>query len=318
MKVLVAGATGAIGRFIINALVRARHQVLGITTTDAGLRSLRDNGADGIVASVFDAESVMSGVRSFRPDAVIDELTSLPKNYTPDEMRAAAPNDRRVRLEGGANVYNAAREAGAKRYIVQSTGFFYGPGPGLAAETDALALNASPGIAGSVQTYTRIEERVLGGSDLTGVALRYGFFYGPATYHDPVSGSVSQQVKARKYPVIGSGSGVYSYVHVEDAAIASVAALEADPGVYNVVDDDASTLAVWLPAFARWLGAPVPPQVTEEEAMRTAGQDAVYYALRLRGASNARAKRQLGFAPRRLEWLTGSASKRPATMEANR
>src|SRR5262249_41064712 len=154
------------------------------------------------------------------------------------------------------NLQNAARAAGAKRYIVQSTGFFYGPGEGLATEKDALATNATPGIAGSVRTYMQIEERVLGDRALAGRALPSGFFYGPNTYHDPANGSISQQVREKEYPVIGAGSGVSSFIHVEDAAKATVAALEADPGVYNVVDDNPSELRVWLPAFARFVGAP--------------------------------------------------------------
>jgi nucleoside-diphosphate-sugar epimerase len=158
-----------------------------------------------------------------------------------------------------------------------------------------------------VRTYTQVEKRVLGASGPEGVALRYGFFYGPRTYHDPNSGSISQQVREQKYPVIGSGKGVFSFIHVEDAASATVAALEAEPGVYNIVDDDPSDMSTWLPAFAHWLGAPDPPHITEDEALRTAGQDAVYYAMHLRGASNASAKRELGFAPRRLEWRAGSA-----------
>ncbi|HTP31949.1 MAG TPA: NAD(P)-dependent oxidoreductase [Candidatus Acidoferrales bacterium] len=306
MKVLVAGATGAIGRPLIAALIRGGHRAVGMTTTESGLGRLREAGAEGIVANVLDAEAVKSAVSRIRPDAVIDELTSLPRHYTPEAMRAAAPDDRRVRLEGGGNLHNAARAAGAKRYVVQSTGFFYAPGSGLAAETEPLALDASPAIAASVRTYTQIEGRVLGASDVKGVALRYGFFYGPGTYHDPASGSISQQVREQKYPVIGAGSGVSSFVHVEDAASATVAALEAEPGIYNIVDDDACAMARWLPAFALALGAPAPAHISAEEALRTAGEDAVYYALRLRGASNGRAKRQLGFRPRRLEWLSGS------------
>lgn len=162
------------------------------------------------------------------------------------------------------------------------------------------------GIASSVQTYMKIEERVLGARDLQGVALRYGFFYGPETYHDPVHGSVSEQVRAKAYPVIGSGRGVFSFVHVEDAAAATVAALEAQPGVYNIVDDNPSEMGVWLPAFAQFLAAPPPPHITEEEALQAEGADAIYYATRLRGASNAHAKRELAFAPRKLEWLSRS------------
>jgi len=200
-------------------------------------------------------------------------------------------------------VHNAARAAGAECYIVESTGFFYGPGAGLATETDPLAINASPGIARSVQTYPPIEERVLGSRDLEGVALRYGFFYGPGTYHDPENGSITRQVREQEFPVVGSGVGVFSFVHVQDAASATVAALESDPGVYNIVDDDPSEMNIWLPASARFLGAPLPPHMSEEQA-QTLGADAIYYSTHLRGAQNGIPKRRLGLAPRRLEWLS--------------
>jgi nucleoside-diphosphate-sugar epimerase len=301
MRVFVAGATGAIGRPLISALAAARHQLVAMTSSERGLRALRENGIDGVIVNALDSEAVDAAVGRVRPDAVIDELTALPKDYTPDAMRAAADRDRRVRLEGGRNLHNAARAAGAKRYIVQSTGFFYAPGAGLAAETDGLAVNATPGIAGSVRTYLQIEERVLGSHDLEGVALRYGFFYGPGTYHDPDTGSISQQVREQRYPVIASGAGVFSFVHVADAAAATVAALESDPGIYNIVDDDPSEMRIWLPSFARFLGAPPPRHISEVEEL---APDAVYYATRLRGAGNDRAKRELGFAPRRLEWLS--------------
>jgi len=307
MKVFVAGATGAIGRPLVAALIAAGHQVVGMTSSDHGLTTLQQSGADGVVANALDAAVVRESLARVRPDAVIDELTSLPKDYTPEAMRAAADRDRRLRLEGGRNVQDAASAAGAKRYIVQSTGFFYAPGPGLAVETDPLAVHASPGVAGSVRTYMQIEERVLGSRDLEGVALRYGFFYGPGTYHDPGWGSISQQVREQKYPVVGSGAGVFSFVHVEDAAAATVAALECAPGVYNIVDDDPSEMSIWLPAFAGFLGAPPPPHVSSEEA-QTLGEDVIYYATRLRGARNDLAKQRLGFAPRRLEWLSARRS----------
>lgn len=304
MKVLVAGATGAIGRPLISALVAPRREVIGITTTERGAQSLRESGAEAFVVNALDRSVIGALFRKIRPEAVIDELTSLPKNYTPEEMAAAAPGDRELRLAGGRNVQDAALAAGAKRYIVQSTGFFYAPGAGLATESEPLASEASPGIAGSVRTYTQIEDRVLNAPGITGIAMRYGFFYGPGTYQDPATGSVSQQVRERQYPVIGSGEGVFSFVHVQDAAAATVAALEADPGVYNVVDDDPSAMSTWLPAFARFLGAPAPPNITEADALRAVGADSIYYATRLRGASNRRAKQKLGFAPRKLEWLS--------------
>jgi 2-alkyl-3-oxoalkanoate reductase len=302
MKVLVAGATGAIGNPLIPALLAAGHEVVGIATSESGLAALEQTGAEGVIANALDPHAVDAVVKRVKPEAVIDELTSLPKHYTQEEMRAAAERDRRIRLEGGRNLQNAAQAAGARKYIAQSTGFFYAPGRGLAVESDPLALHASPNVAGSVRTYMQIEERVLGASELEGVALRYGFFYGPGTWFY-AEGDIAEQVRRGQYPIAGAGEGVWSWVHIEDAAAATVAALECAPGVYNIVDDDPSAISVWLPAFAAAVGAPEPPRISEQEALKAAGPDAVYYATQLRGASNAKAKRELRFAPRRLEWL---------------
>ena len=254
------------------------------------------------MANALDSQAVDAAVRHVKPDAVIDELTSLPKHYTQEEMRAAAERDRRLRLEGGRNLQKAAQAGGARRYIVQSTGFFYAPGEGLAAESEPLAEEASPNVAGSVRTYMQIEERVLGDGGLEGAVLRYGFFYGPGTWFH-ADGDIAAQVRLRQYPITGAGQGIWSWVHIEDAAAITVAALECAPGVYNIVDDDPAALSLWLPSFAAAMGAPEPPRISEQEALDAAGPDAIYYANRLRGASNAKAKRELGFAPRRLEWL---------------
>jgi 2-alkyl-3-oxoalkanoate reductase len=303
MKVFVAGASGAIGRPLVAALVASKHEVIGMTSRDAGIKVLREQGVDAVVLNALDAEALKAEIARIRPDAIIDELTSLPKRYTPEEMRAAAPRDRQIRLKGGGNLHRAAMDAAVKRYVVQSTGFFYGPGQGLALEAEPLAHDASPGIAGSVATYTRIEDRVLGNGSLEGIALRYGFFYGPGTYHDPENGSISEQLRQRQYPVIDPANGVFSFIHVEDAAAATVAALEIHPGAYNIVDNNPVAMAVWLPAFADFIGAPPPPHISEQEGIQTGGPDLVYYATRLRGASNEKAKKEFGFAPRKLEWL---------------
>ena len=165
----------------------------------------------------------------------------------------------------------------------------------------ASLSGASPEVAADAQTYAELEARVLAGG-MEGIALRYGFYYGPGTWFHP-DGAYADKVPRQEFPIIGAGSGVWSWVHVEDAALATVAALSAPPGVYHVVDDTPSSVSVWLPAFARAVGAPPPPRVTEAEALAAAGEDAVYYGTKLRGASNAKARRTLGFAPRRLEWL---------------
>jgi nucleoside-diphosphate-sugar epimerase len=175
MNVLVAGATGAIGRPLISALVSARHNVFGMTSSKPGLQTLKEDGAEVLLASALDAQAVDAAIKRARPEVVIDELTSLPKHYTPDEMRAVAERDRKLRLEGGQNVLNAARAAGARKYIIQSAGFYYAPGPGL--RTKQIRLHATRGPRLSQRwTYTQLENRTLGAQGLEGVALRYGFF----------------------------------------------------------------------------------------------------------------------------------------------
>jgi nucleoside-diphosphate-sugar epimerase len=300
MRIFVAGASGAIGQPLIAELVRRGHEVTGMTHSEAGARNLADMGAAVARVSAFDAAAVEQALRDARAEVVIDELTSLPED--PSEMAASAPGDRRLRIEGGGNLHRAARANGVRRYIQQASGFFLEPGSGLADETAGMAIGASPGVAASARTYAELEARVLNAGDMEGVALRYGFFYGPGTWYHP-DGASADQVRRQEVSVIGNGEGVWSWVHIEDAAIATVEALTAPPGVYHVVDDDPSPVAAWLPAFARFVGAPAPPRVTVEEALAAAGEDAVYYGTKLRGASNEKAKRTFGFRPRRLEWL---------------
>src|SRR5262245_60260262 len=306
MNVFVAGASGAIGRPLIAELVRRGHTVTGMTRSDAGARALADLGATVARVSAFDAPGLEEALRASRAEVVIDELTALPRS--PSEMAEAAPGDRELRLEGGGNLHRAARACGVRRYVQQASGFFLRPGSGLADEAEGLAVDASPRVAASARAYAELEARVLNGGGVEGVALRYGFFYGPGTWYHP-GGAVADQVRRREVPIIGKGEAVWSWVHIDDAALATVEALTAPPGVYHVVDDDPSPVSIWLPAFARAVGAPPPPTVSEQEARAAAGEDGVYYGTRLRGASNAKAKRAFGFAPRRLEWLsTGGPS----------
>ena len=301
MNVFVAGASGAIGRPLIAELVRRGHTVTGMTRSDAGARALADLGAAVARVSAFDATRLEEALRRSRAEVVIDELTALPKS--PSEMAEAAPGDRKLRLEGGGNLQRAARACGVRRYVQQASGFFLRPGSGLADESDGLAVDASPRVAASARTYAELEARVLNAGDMEGVALRYGFFYGPGTWYHP-EGAAADLVRRQEVPIIGQGAAVWSWVHIDDAARATVEALTAPPGVYHIVDDNPSPVSIWLPAFARAVGAPPPPVVNEQEARAAADEDAVYYGTRLRGASNAKAKRAFGFAPRRLEWLT--------------
>ena len=303
MKILLAGATGAIGRPLIAQLISAGEDVVGIARSTGTANILKEAGADSIQADALDAASILNAVKHLRPDAIINQLTSLPKHYTSDEMRAAADRDRTVRTQGNANLLAAAETVGVRRYLLQSSAFFYAPGPGLATEDDPLAVDASPGVAASARTYTALEASLSERPAIEATALRYGFFYGPGTWFSR-EGDMGSQARNGSLAIIGNGAGLYNFVHIDDAAAATVAALHAAPGIYNVTGDQPYEQRVWLPAFARYVGAPLPPQLSEEEANTVAGSDAIFYATRLRGASNAKARRDLQFAPRPLEWLS--------------
>jgi 2-alkyl-3-oxoalkanoate reductase len=255
-----------------------------------------------VVADALDAAAVKAAVERIRPRAVINELTSLPRHYTSAEMKAVAERDRNVRVEGNINLLVTLRDAGVRRYLLQSSGFWYAPGAALADESVPFISSASPGVEASAGTYRELEARASATSGIEFVALRYGFFYGPGTWYTR-EGDMGDQVRHQQVPIIGEAQGVYSFVHIEDAAKATAAALECPPGPYNIVDGNPSPQHVWLTAFARAAGAPAPPRVSEEEARRASGPDAVYYATRLRGASNDKAMRQLEFRPRPLEWI---------------
>lgn len=306
MKVFVAGATGAIGRPLIKSLTLAGHTTCGMVRSQDSSTSLSNLGAEPVIADALDTASVSAAVAKVRPDVIINELTSLPKHYATSDMKAAAERDARVRLEGNKNLVAAALQTGVRRILVQSTGFWYGPGDGLASESAPFAMGASPAIAAGSQRYADLEAMVFGRPDLEAVALRYGFFYGPGTWFTS-DGDVGEQVRQQQVPIIGDGQGISSWVHIDDAADGTVRALDCAPGPYNIVDDDPCEQRVWLPAFARYCGAPEPPHISEQQALHAAGADAVYYATRLRGASNAKAKRELGFRPRPLPWLAHTA-----------
>jgi nucleoside-diphosphate-sugar epimerase len=299
MNILVAGASGAIGQPIIAELLRQGHTVTGIARSTSRLAALKQLGARVLPVDVFDADAVEQAVQDARPEVVIDELTSLPAD--PADLPKSLPRDRELRITGGENLMRAAIAAGARRYVQQSSGFFLEPGEGLATESAGFAIGASPSVSFSAKTYAQLEERLFG-SPLEGVALRYGFFYGPGTWYLR-DGTAAEQFRRREMPIVGHGNGVWSWIHIDDAAAATVAALTVQPGIYQIVDDDPSPVSTWAPAFAKFVGAPPPPHISEEQALAAGGPDAVYYGTRLRGASNEKARKVLNFRPRRLEWL---------------
>jgi nucleoside-diphosphate-sugar epimerase len=220
--------------------------VTGMTHSEVGARRLRAAGVDVAIADALNGDAVAGVLRDSLAEVVIDELTAIPR--TPSELPAQAHVDQKLRIEGGNNLHRAALACGVRRYIQQSSGFFLDAKEQLADENSPLALNASPGIAKYAQMYAYLEQRALE-SSIEGVALRYGFFYGPNTWYNPDEGA-ADEIRKQLFPVIEGGKANWSFVHIEDAARATVAALTAEPGKYVVVDDDTSPVSVWLPRFA--------------------------------------------------------------------
>jgi nucleoside-diphosphate-sugar epimerase len=199
MRVLLAGATGAIGRPLIRGLREHGHSVFGLVRSAESTRMLTEMGAEAVIGDALDAASVRAAIARVRPDAVVNELTSLPRHYTQAEMKTTAERDSRVRREGGVNLLASMRESGVRRYVLQSSGFWYAPGPGLADESSPLAVDASPGVAVGARTYVELESTAFRTSEIDCVAMRYGFFYGPGTWYRN-AGDMGEQVRRQQVP----------------------------------------------------------------------------------------------------------------------
>jgi nucleoside-diphosphate-sugar epimerase len=306
MRVFLAGATGAIGRRLVPQLVEAGHEVTAITRSEGNLGMLGKLGAEAVLCNVFDAGRLGSVVAQAEPNAVINQLTDLPQSLNPRKLGEYYAANNRVRREGTRNLLSAALGAGVRRFLVQGAAYWYAPTGGpVQTEEAPLYLDAPTPIGPAVETIKEVEDAVLSADGIEGVVLRYGMFYGPGTWYAK-DGDVGRQVRKRRYPMIGKGEGTYSFIHVDDAASATVAALEAArPGVYNVVDDEPATAAEWLPVYAEALGAKRPPRVPAFVARLIAGKALVEWMLGLRGASNEKIKRELGWHPRYKSWRQG-------------
>jgi len=306
VRVFLAGATGVIGRRLVPQLLAAGHQVTGMTRSPDRARELRTAGVEPVVADAFDAQAVRAAVSDAHPEAVIHQLTSLPARIDPRRLeRDFATNDR-LRGEGTRILVEAARAAGARRILAQSIAFSYVPGPSgtLHREQDPLlsGSDAPKPFRRSAQALRELERAVL---DADGVVLRYGYLYGPASSVSK-DGSMGRDLSRRRLPIVGAGQGVWSFIHVDDAARATVAALTSGgPGPYNVVDDDPAPVSQWLPALAEAVGAPRPLRVPAVLARLAAGSYGVAIMTRAQGASNALAKRELGWTPEHPSWREG-------------
>ena len=299
MRVFVAGASGAIGRPLVERLVAAGHEVTGTTRSEARAEEIRAAGARPAVCDALDAGAVRAAVEEAAPEAVINQLTALPERFDPRD-KSIYEGTNRLRLDGTRHLLAAAPSA---RFICQSIAFAYEPGRRAEVkEEDApLALGAPPPFGAGVGAIAEMEEMV---QKAGGLVLRYGWFYGPGTYYGE-QGSMTRDVRRRRFPVIGRGDGLWSFVHVDDAAAATVAAVERGaPGLYNVVDDDPARMSDWLPEFAAAVGAKRPLRVPIWVARLAAGK-MVKAADVQPGASNAKAKRELGWEPRWKSWREG-------------
>jgi 2-alkyl-3-oxoalkanoate reductase len=305
VRIFVAGASGAIGRPLVAMLVEDGHLVVGMTRGEERAARIREAGAEAAVCDVYDAARLLDAVGGAAPDVVIDQLTDIPRNLDPRRYEEQMAGNDRVRREGTRNLVDAALAAGAKRFVAQSVAFMYAPrGPMVVGEDAPLFLDAPPVLRRSVEALVELETVVTGTPGLDGIVLRYGYFYGPGTVYAS-DGPAVARVRRGMFPVVGDGSGTFSFVHVEDAARATRLAVERGaPGTYNVVDDEPAPMREWLPALAGAVGARRPRRVPVWLARRAGGPLAAEFA-RLRGASNAKVRRELGWEPRYTSWRQG-------------
>ncbi len=308
MRIFLAGATGVIGRRLLPRLLHGGHEVTAMTRSPSSAERLAADGARPVVADALNAPAVAEAVAAAEPEVVIHQLTSIPPRIDPRRMeRDFAMNDR-LRTEGTRILLDAARAAGARRVIAQSIAFAYAPGPPgtIHTEPDPLYLDAPAAFRRSARAIAELERSV---SEAGGVSLRYGYFYGPGSAFSP-AGSIGRDLARRRMPIVGGGNGVWSFIHVDDAAAATVAALSAGEGasVYNIVDAEPAPVREWLPALASAVGAPAPRRVPAWLARPLAGAFGVATMTSAQGASGTLAREALGWAPAFASWREGFAA----------
>jgi 2-alkyl-3-oxoalkanoate reductase len=301
LNIFIAGGSGAIGRQLVPMLVQLGHQVVAMTRTPVGAARLAAMGATPVIGDVFDADRLNELMRQAAPELVIHQLTAF--GATDADPLAETI---RVRTEGTRNLVAAAQRSGARRLITQSISFVCKPvASGLTDESTPLYLDAPEAIRPLAQAVAEMEQRTLEAQGLDGVLLRYGWFYGPGTNFDPVD-AIPRAIRQGRMPIVGTGNGCYSFIHVRDAAAATIKALTgAAPGIYNIVDDTPARLREWLPVAAQQLGAPSPSTMDEALARQKLGDMRVYIFNEQSGASNHKAKTALAWQPGIPSWRQG-------------
>jgi nucleoside-diphosphate-sugar epimerase len=310
MRVFVAGATGAIGRQLVPRLVAAGHAVTGMTRSESKQAMLSALGATPVVADALDADQVAQAVARAMPDVIIHQLTAIGALDMRHFDRDFALTNR-LRTDGTDYLLSAGQAVGVRRFVAQSTcgyGAYARTGGPVKTEQDPLDPTPVPAMRETLAAIRHLEEAVLNASWTEGIVLRYGAFYGPGTSLAP-DGEQFEMVRKRKFPVVGDGGGVWSFIHIADAAEATVAAVErGSRGIYNVVDDEPAPVAEWLPALAQRLGASKPMRVPRFVGRLFAGEAGAVMMTEIRGASNARAKRELAWRPAHPSWRNGLAA----------
>jgi len=301
MRVFVAGATGILGRHLVPDLIAAGHQVTATTRTPGKVAQLQAAGAEPVLVDGLDGEAVTAAVLAARPEVIVHQMTALTdmRSLRNPDRAFAATNELRVR--GTDNLLAAGARAGVRRFVAQGHNFVYDRSGGpVKTEDDPLATRTVPSAARQMAAMRHVEEAVPRRAP-EGIVLRYGTFYGPGA-----SEPLVDAVRKRQLPVVGGGTGVWSFIEISDAATATLAAVERGaPGAYNVVDDDPAPVAEWLPYLARVAGAKPPLRVPAWLGRLLAGEFAVEQMTNARGASNARARKDLGWEPRYPSWREG-------------
>jgi nucleoside-diphosphate-sugar epimerase len=309
MKVLVAGATGALGRQLVPQLVARGHEVYGMTRSESKAESVRATGASPLVADALDPEAVASAVAESEPEVIVHQLTALSGSLDMRHFDREFALTNRLRSEGTDHLLAAGRAVAVKRFVAQSfAGWpFARVGGPVKSEDAPLDPHPPEGARQALAAIRHLEEAVTGASWTEGIVLRYGGFYGPGTSLGP-DGEHRELLRKRGFPVVGRGEGVWSFIHIEDAAEATVAAVEhGSRGIYNVVDDEPAPVAEWLPAIAEAVGAKRPRRVPRWLGRLLAGEVATVMMTEVRGASNEKAKRELGWRPGHPSWRDGLA-----------
>lgn len=307
MKIFVAGATGAVGKPLVARLLAGGYEVVALSRSPQHSDALRALGAEPAVADALDRAAIVEVVQRAAPDVIIHELTALTgvKNYKKFDEEFALTN--RLRTEGADNLLAAAQAAGVRRVVAQSYGNWNYARTGTAPKTEDDPLDPNPPAhqRQSLAAIRYLEAAVMGTAGIDGIALRYGNLYGPGT-GIARDGDIAASIRKRALPIIGDGAGVWSFIHVEDAASAAIAAIQhGAPGIYNIADDDPAPVSVWLPELARALGAKPPLRIPTWLGRMVVGDVGVSMMTQIRGASNAKAKRELAWSPCYATWREG-------------